>query len=138
MKIRVIGRWGAYPKRGEATAGFLLEIGNHKILLDCGSGVLSALQNFIELNELTTVFLSHNHFDHMADLGCLQYACLIDMDLKQRNNPLRLLISKENKEEWTIPAMKGTFEKGVNQSTIMTFEDGFTLTFFKPTMMFIA
>ncbi|CAH1227960.1 hypothetical protein PAECIP111891_06215 [Paenibacillus allorhizoplanae] len=131
MKVRVIGRWGAYPKRGEATAGFLLEVGNHKILLDCGSGVLSVLQNYIELHELTAVFVSHNHFDHMADLGSLQYACLIDMDLKQRDTPLRLLVAKDSKDEWAIPVLKGTIEQEINQDTIVTFEDGLTLTFFR-------
>ncbi|KRF04864.1 hypothetical protein ASG89_21445 [Paenibacillus sp. Soil766] len=131
MKIRVIGRWGAYPKRGEATAGFLVEVGNHKILLDCGSGVLSVLQNVIELRELTAVFVSHNHFDHMADLGSLQYACLIDMDLKQRELPLQLLIAKESKDDWTIPLMKGTTEHEVNHNTVISLEDGLTLTFFR-------
>ncbi|OAS15753.1 MBL fold metallo-hydrolase [Paenibacillus oryzisoli] len=131
MKIKVIGRWGAYPKRGEATAGFLLEVGTHKILLDCGSGVLSVLQNYIELHELTAVFVSHNHFDHMADLGSLQYACLIDMDLKQRDIPLQMLVAKESKADWTIPTLKGTIEQLINQDTIISFEDGLTLTFFQ-------
>ncbi|RTE07110.1 MBL fold metallo-hydrolase [Paenibacillus whitsoniae] len=131
MKLRVIGRWGAYPKAGEATSGYLVEIGNHKILLDCGSGVLSALQKFIELRELTCAFLSHRHFDHMADLGCLQYACLIDMDLQLRDRPLRLLTSVEAEEGWSIPVMKGTYETGVNESAAVTFEDGLTLAFFR-------
>ncbi|MDR6552597.1 MBL fold metallo-hydrolase [Paenibacillus qinlingensis] len=131
MKIRVIGRWGAFPKAGEATSGYLLEVGNHKILLDCGSGVLSALQKFIELKELTSVFLSHRHYDHMADLGCLQYACLIDMDLQRRDTPLRLLTAEEIEEEWSIPVMKGTHETGVNESAAVTFEDGLKLTFFR-------
>jgi ribonuclease BN (tRNA processing enzyme) len=131
MKIRVIGRWGAYPKRGEATAGFLLEVGNHKILLDCGSGVLSVLQKYIELHELTAVFVSHNHFDHMADLGSLQYACLIDMDLQQRDTPLRLFVAKNSKDAWSIPVLKGTIEQEINQDTIVSFEDGLSLTFFR-------
>lgn len=131
MKIRVLGRWGAYPKAGEATAGYLVEIGNHKILLDCGSGVLSVLQNYMELSELTTVFLSHQHHDHMADLGCLQYACLIDMDLKRREKPLRILLSEENEEDWTMPVMKGTYGIGINDNAKVSFEDGVHLSFFR-------
>ncbi|MEW9700587.1 MBL fold metallo-hydrolase [Paenibacillus sp. SI8] len=131
MKLRVLGRWGAYPKAGEATAGYLLEVGSHKILLDCGSGVLAVLQNFIELSELTSVFLSHQHHDHMADLGCLQYACLIDMDLQRRDKPLRLLISEKNEEDWSIPAMKGTYAIGVNESAAVSMEDGVKLSFFR-------
>ncbi len=131
MKLTVLGRWGAFPKAGEATAGYLLESGNHKILLDCGSGVLSALQKFIEISEITSVFLSHRHYDHMADLGCLQYACLIDMDLQRREKPLRLLISEEFEEEWSIPVMKGSYAIGVNESATVLFEDGLKLSFFR-------
>lgn len=131
MKVRVLGRWGAYPKAGEATAGYLVEVGNHKLLLDCGSGVLSALQKFIALNEVTTVFLSHQHHDHMADLGCLQYACLIDSDLKLRDKSLRLLLAEEVEEAWSVPTMKGTQPIGVNESETVSFEDGTKLSFFK-------
>ncbi|WNR45319.1 MBL fold metallo-hydrolase [Paenibacillus roseipurpureus] len=131
MRVRVIGRWGAFPRAGEATSGYLLEVGSHKILLDCGSGVLAALQKFIELRDLTSVFLSHRHYDHMADLGCLQYACLIDMDLQRRDTPLRLLTSEEVEGEWSIPVMKGTQEIGVNESARVTLEDGVKVTFFR-------
>ncbi|OCT13466.1 hypothetical protein A8709_17830 [Paenibacillus pectinilyticus] len=131
MKITVLGRWGAYPKAGEATAGYLLEIGEHRILLDCGSGVLAAVQQYLEISELTTVFLSHQHFDHMADLGCLQYACLIDMDLKRREKPLRLLLSETKNKKWTIPSIQGTVAKGINKSDTVTLEGGIQLTFFQ-------
>lgn len=97
MKITVLGPWGAYPKAGEATAGYLLEHENGKILIDCGSGVLSRLQSLITLNQLTGVFISHAHYDHIADLGCLQYACLIDTDLERRAQALPIYIAAEHK-----------------------------------------
>lgn len=79
MKLTIIGCWGAYPMKNEATSGYLLEEGNTKILLDCGSGVLSCLQNEIGLEELDGVIFSHYHSDHYADLGCLQYAVMLDI-----------------------------------------------------------
>jgi ribonuclease BN (tRNA processing enzyme) len=37
---------------------------------------------------LDAVILSHYHADHVADLGCLQYAARIDLDLGRRKKPL--------------------------------------------------
>lgn len=88
IKITTIGWWGAYPSANEATSGYLLQSGNCNILLDCGSGVLALLQNYIDLEHLDAVVLSHYHWDHVADIGCLQYACRVLMDLGQRKKPL--------------------------------------------------
>ncbi|MDQ0217591.1 MBL fold metallo-hydrolase [Peribacillus cavernae] len=77
MKITVIGCWGGYPAKNEASSGYLLEYENYRILLDCGSGVLSQLQNHMEPEELDAVVLTHYHSDHVADIGVLQHAVLI-------------------------------------------------------------
>ncbi len=61
---------------------------NQALLLDCGSGVLSRLQRHIGLEELDAVVLSHYHWDHIADIGCLQYAVRVQMDLGSRRKPL--------------------------------------------------
>ena len=58
------------------------------MLLDCGSGVLTLLQNYIDLEQLDAVVLSHYHWDHIADIGCLQYAARVLMDLGKRPKPL--------------------------------------------------
>jgi ribonuclease BN (tRNA processing enzyme) len=107
MKITVLGPWGAYPKAGEATAGYLLEHEDEKILIDCGSGVLAQLQKYIALSEITAVIISHTHFDHIADLGCLQYACLIDTDLGLRTSTLPIYIADESNNS-QYKAMNGT------------------------------
>ncbi len=88
--LTIIGHWGAYPNRGEATSCYLLQSEETSVLLDCGSGALSALQEHIALADIDAVILSHYHADHMADMGCLQYAALIDMDLGRRGKPLRI------------------------------------------------
>ena len=88
MKLTVIGCHGAYPDAGGATSGYLIEEGNVKVLLDCGSGVLAGLQRYCPLSELDAVILSHYHPDHCADLGCLQYAAMIETQLGKRTKPL--------------------------------------------------
>jgi ribonuclease BN (tRNA processing enzyme) len=77
MKVTVVGFWGGYPEAGEATSGYLFEHDGFRLLVDCGSGVLAQLQTYIKVNELDAVVLSHYHHDHVADIGVLQYARLI-------------------------------------------------------------
>ncbi len=84
----VIGHWGAYPGPGDATSCYLLRSGGTAVLLDCGSGALAVLQTILPLHEIDAVILSHYHSDHMADIGCLQYAALIDTDLGRRHTVL--------------------------------------------------
>lgn len=77
MKLTVIGHWGGYPKMGEASSGYLLEHKGFKLLVDCGSAVLSQLQYYLKPTELDAVIVSHYHPDHVADIGVLQHALLI-------------------------------------------------------------
>ncbi len=97
MKLTIIGWWGAYPNADEATSGYLLETEGFSVLLDCGSGVLAQLQKYISLPNLDAVVLSHYHSDHVADIGCLQYAARILMDLNQKKQPLSIYGHSEDK-----------------------------------------
>lgn len=77
MKVTVLGFWGGYPEKNEATSGYLFESKGFSLLVDCGSGVLAQLQNFKQIDQIDAVILSHYHHDHKADIGVLQYARLI-------------------------------------------------------------
>ena len=81
MKITPIGIWGGYPKANSATSSFLIEHDGFHCLIDCGSGVLSSLQNYLPLEQLDAVVISHYHADHIADIGSLQYSRLINFYL---------------------------------------------------------
>ncbi|MBS4210678.1 MBL fold metallo-hydrolase [Bacillus sp. FJAT-50079] len=85
MKLTVIGHWGGYPKAGEASSGYLLEHDGFKLLIDCGSAVLSQLQAYVQPESLDAVILSHYHADHIADIGVLQHALLISKYLNHTN-----------------------------------------------------
>lgn len=77
MQLHIIGCWGGYPKANEASSGYLLECDGFQLLIDCGSGVLSKLQNTLLPKQIDSVILSHYHSDHIADIGVLQHARLI-------------------------------------------------------------
>lgn len=88
MKVTIIGCDGAYPRVNGATSAYLIEDKNTRVLLDCGSGSISRLQNHIELRELDGMIISHYHRDHYADLECMQFATMLDTFEKKRENPL--------------------------------------------------
>ncbi|GMB08828.1 ribonuclease BN (tRNA processing enzyme) [Thermolongibacillus altinsuensis] len=81
MKVTVVGFWGAFPKKNEATSCYLIEHDGFHLLVDCGSGALAQLQNYVDIEQLDAVIVSHYHHDHVADIGPLQYARLIKKNL---------------------------------------------------------
>ena len=78
MKVTVVGCFGGYPEKGGATSCYLFEENDYKLVIDIGSGALSLLPNFTQLQEINSVIISHYHHDHIADLGVLQYFKLIN------------------------------------------------------------
>ncbi len=96
ITVTAIGCWGAYPDTDAATSSFLLQAGGLNLLLDCGSGVLSRLQRRLALEDLHAVVLSHYHWDHAADIGCLQYSARILTDLGRRRGPLTICGHRED------------------------------------------
>lgn len=90
MKITVIGYRGSFPGKNQAASGYLVESGEYNILIDCGSGVLSAVQNYIDLNEIDAVILSHYHADHISDIYCFQYQTAAAYKLGMRKKTLEI------------------------------------------------
>ncbi len=76
MRLTILGNNGPYPAPGGACSGYLLESdsGETTILLDCGTGVLSRLVNYTDLDRIDAVILSHLHYDHMSDMLPMHYA----------------------------------------------------------------
>lgn len=74
MKINILGTNGPYPDANGATTALLLRSGSENILIDCGSGALARLQNYIGLEQLSACVLTHLHFDHCSEIKLLAYA----------------------------------------------------------------
>lgn len=101
LKLTIIGCWGGYPKVNEASSGYLLEHEGFHLLIDCGSGVLARLQNSIMPEELDAVILSHYHADHIADIGVLQHARLIQGFLGKQTPNLPIYGHAMDKQEFS-------------------------------------
>ena len=74
MKLTVLGKYGPFSLNGGSTSGYLLESNGNYAVMDLGSGTLTKLLKKIDINDLKFVYLSHLHFDHIADVGILSYA----------------------------------------------------------------
>ncbi|UOQ43490.1 MBL fold metallo-hydrolase [Halobacillus salinarum] len=128
MKLTVIGFWGAYPSAGGATSGYLVEHDGFKLLVDCGSGVLSRLQQFIGVTDIDAVILSHYHHDHIADIGVLQYSWKVQNTLNETNHVLPIYGHQE--DQTAFEQLTHEYTKGVAYDPEQTLQLGpFTIDF---------
>ena len=68
MKAVMLGTGTSFPDPNRVQSGILIEEGNHRILLDIGSGVLHRLTQLeFDIKTINAVFISHFHVDHCAD-----------------------------------------------------------------------
>lgn len=68
MKLTILGSGShdAYARR--ASSGHLIEVGEDRILFDCGGGVFDNLLRAGHLpSDVTHIVFSHPHSDHMMD-----------------------------------------------------------------------
>lgn len=129
MELTVIGCWGGYPNKNEASSGYLLKHNGFNVLIDCGSGVLSKLQNFIEPEELDALLLSHYHPDHNADIGVLYHARLIKGFLGTKPPELPIYAHNLDQREFAKLTYKN-ITKGIAYNPNETLEVGpFNITF---------
>jgi ribonuclease BN (tRNA processing enzyme) len=123
MKITVIGYWGAFPKQNEATTGYLVQTENHNILVDCGSGVLSKVQNYIDLSKIDAVILSHYHADHISDIFCFQYEAALALKLGMRDKQLEIYAHDLDSKFSELNYKDGAIGKKIDENTVITFDN---------------
>lgn len=83
MELTILGCAGGVPRAGEACSGYLVQDGDARVLIDCGSGVAERLQRVCGLEGLDHVVLSHWHADHSSDAGVLVHGRIIQRILGQ-------------------------------------------------------
>jgi ribonuclease BN (tRNA processing enzyme) len=67
MKLTVLGCAGSFPSTDSACSAYHLEADGFGLLIDFGTGSLSALQRYLDLQAVDAVVLSHLHCDHVLD-----------------------------------------------------------------------
>ena len=67
MRLTVLGCAGSFPGPESACSAYLVEADGFRVLLDFGSGSLSALQRYAGLHRVDAIILSHLHCDHILD-----------------------------------------------------------------------
>jgi ribonuclease BN (tRNA processing enzyme) len=74
LQLTPIGTSPAWYNPGEPNSGFLLEADGRRVLVDCGSGVVSRYLTLFGADApIDAVVISHVHADHCLDLVPLKY-----------------------------------------------------------------
>lgn len=108
MKVTVLGFGGGFPHNGEGTTSYLIESDGFSLLLDVGSSTLIQLEKKIDPLKLDAVILTHYHYDHIADLGVLQY--LRQLKPKKPVDILPIYGHTEDQEHFQQLSMTGISE----------------------------
>jgi ribonuclease BN (tRNA processing enzyme) len=74
MRLTVLGRCGGYAGPGGACAGYLVDAGGSRLLIDAGYGVIARLLEWGPASAISGIILSHLHPDHVAEIPALQLA----------------------------------------------------------------
>jgi ribonuclease BN (tRNA processing enzyme) len=75
MRLTVLGSGTCVPSVERNAPGYHLEIGGTQVLVDCGSGTVRQLEQAgRSCRDISFVFISHTHPDHVADLLPLLHA----------------------------------------------------------------
>lgn len=130
MKLTILGKYGPYPAAGGACSGYLVEQDAARVLIDCGNGILSRLQQVCDIGDLDAIVLSHLHSDHMSDIMILRYALDI---LKARGmydkDPLPIYLPKNPSNIYNEIAAMETFKPFVIEEGLEVEIGSFTFTF---------
>jgi len=75
MYLKILGTGTSQVSKERVSTSNYIEVGNKKILLDCGCGTLVRMsQADISFKDIDIVFISHFHIDHISDLFALLWA----------------------------------------------------------------
>ncbi|WP_164669551.1 MBL fold metallo-hydrolase [Virgibacillus doumboii] len=130
MKVTIIGFWGGYPAPGGATSAYLVEKDGFSLMVDAGSGSLSKVQHYKNIMDIDAVVLSHYHNDHIADIGVLQYAWLVNSFITERKEILPIYGHAEDVHG--LKSLTHECTEGIAYDPNETLEVGpFSITFLK-------
>jgi len=91
MKLTILGSGTGVPSGVRNSAGFFVETKDARVMLDCGAGTVHALARYgLPWEEITHLFISHFHVDHVGELAALFFAFRYGMKT-ERTAPLTII-----------------------------------------------
>ena len=99
MKLTILGAYGPFPAPNGGCSSYLVEDGDTRILLDCGSGALSRLRLALpESLPLDAIVLSHMHADHAGEIDLFRYL----LEFGQMKVPLKVFSPDTDKLHYPV------------------------------------
>jgi ribonuclease BN (tRNA processing enzyme) len=86
VRITVLGKSPSWQDAGGACSGYLVQEGDTRVLVDCGSGVFARLRQVCDYVDVDAVLVSHMHGDHFLDL--VPYSCALLYAPRQQPVPV--------------------------------------------------
>ena len=131
LKLTILGSGTAIPSKTRGSSGYLLEIGEKKILLDTGAGSIRKLP-FMEIPvwSISKIFYSHMHIDHVVDLIPLLFASKYSGRPPSAVHNLEILAHKEFEDYFlSMQKLFYPYISGDNIKTLFTPVNDSLLTF---------
>jgi ribonuclease BN (tRNA processing enzyme) len=91
MRLTILGSGTVAPDGARNSAGYFVEAGDARMMMDCGAGTVHALaRHGLPWERMTHLFISHFHVDHCGELASLFSAFRHGMRSK-RSEPLTVI-----------------------------------------------
>jgi ribonuclease BN (tRNA processing enzyme) len=75
MKLTILGSGTVVPSSSRNSAGYFVDLPDARVMMDCGAGTVHALARYgLPWEQMTHVFISHFHVDHVGELASLFFA----------------------------------------------------------------
>ena len=105
LSLTILGSGTMMPTVSRHPAGYLLEVNEKKILIDCGHTTIARLVEMgVDLHSIGAIFVSHFHTDHFADAFPLMHARWVDdlskPEKERQQEPLLIIGPKTLEERW--------------------------------------
>jgi ribonuclease BN (tRNA processing enzyme) len=91
MRLTILGSGTIVPNGSRNSSGYFVELPDARVMMDCGPGTLHALARYGRpWEQMTHLFISHFHIDHLGELASLFFAFRYGMRA-HRQEPLTLI-----------------------------------------------
>ena len=77
MELVVLGTSAAFAGKTENCSSYLLRAEDKQFVIDTGPGSFGTLQKYTHYKDISCIFLSHLHADHVSDIYTLRYAVYV-------------------------------------------------------------